>query len=169
MIFPERTKREGSVPMRSACRQVIAMAGLLAVPVFLGACSSPLPPVTANGTLTVEVNPLGGISLTDAYPDITDGSQVTVTDPSGKVIGTGTLSYSQVRTDVEALILGKAMGLGAEADLMEADIAVYTFTVTGLPGGETRYGFSVGTNRGTIWESPQQVKDPALSLGSLSS
>lgn len=49
------------------------------------------------------------------------------------------------------------------------NMAVYTFTVTGLPGGEARYGFSAGTNRGTIWEPPSQVKNPQLTLGSLSS
>jgi hypothetical protein len=143
--------------------------GFLAAPVVLGACSSSPPPVTAHGTLTVEVNPLGGTNLTDAYPDITNGSQVTVTDPSGKVIGTGTLSYDKTMTDTEAAIAGTELGLGSEADLLQADIAVYNFTVTGLTGGLSRYGFSVGTNRGAIWESPSQVKDPQLSLGSLSS
>jgi hypothetical protein len=36
--------------------------------------------------------------MSEAYPDVTDGSQVTVTDSSGKVIGTGTLSYSKADT-----------------------------------------------------------------------
>ena len=155
--------------MRSARGQTAVVAGFLGSAVVLGACSSSPPPVTAHGTLTVEVNPLGGTEVAQAYPDITDGSQVTVTDPSGKVVGTGTLAYSKSQTATEALLLGTQMGLGANAADMVLDIAVYTFTVTGLPGGLPRYGFSVGTNRGTIWESPSQVKDPQLSLGSLSS
>jgi hypothetical protein len=153
--------------MRSARRRAVAAA------VFLGtgaicACSSSPPPATSHGTLTVEVDPLGGTQVAQAYPDITDGSQVTVTDSSGKVIGTGTLSYDKTRTAVEAAVLAGMSGVSSEAALMQAYITVYDFTVTGLPGGESRYGFSIGTNRGTIWESPSQVKNPKLSLGSLS-
>ncbi len=48
------------------------------------------------------------------------------------------------------------------------DIAVYHFTVTGLPGGLPRYGIKIG-NRDTHWESASQIKDPSLTLGSLSS
>jgi hypothetical protein len=144
-------------------------AALIAAALAVTACSSGPPPVTSRGSLTLEVNPLGGTEVTDAYPDITDGSQVTVTDSSGKVIGTGTLSYSKQQTDVQALMAGTAMGLGSSASDLELDMAVYTFTVTGLPGGLPRYGFTMGHNRGTIWETPSQVKDPSLSLGSLSS
>jgi hypothetical protein len=36
--------------------------------------------------------------MTEAYPDITDGSQVTVTCSSGTVMGTSTLSYSKADT-----------------------------------------------------------------------
>jgi hypothetical protein len=64
----------------------------------LAGCSSGPPPVTAHGELTVYNNPFGGESMSEAYPDVTDGSQVTVTDSSGKVIGTGTLSYSKADT-----------------------------------------------------------------------
>jgi len=141
----------------------------LTVAAALTGCSSGPPPVTAHGTLTLEVNPLGGVEVSDAYPDITAGTQVTVTDSSGEVIGTGTLSYNREQTDTQALVLGAAMGLGANADDLDIDIAVYTFTVTGLPGGKARYGFTVGTNRGTIWEGPGQAKDPSFTLGSLSS
>ena len=158
-----RRQRSESVMRYAVLAAVILPAAVLT------ACSSSPPPVTTHGTLTVEVNPLGGTEVSEAYPDITSGTQVTVTNPSGTVIGTGTLSYSKSQTDAEAFVLGTAMGLGTSADDLELDIGVYTFTVTGLPGGLSRYGFSVGTNRGTIWESPSKVKDPQLSLGSLSS
>ena len=36
-------------------------------------CSSSPPPITARGTLTVYVGLLSGVSLQDAYPDISDG------------------------------------------------------------------------------------------------
>jgi hypothetical protein len=48
-------------------------------------------------------------------------------------------------------------------------VAIYTFTVAQLPGGLPRYGFSVGKNRGLYGVAASQVKDPGLSLGSLSS
>jgi hypothetical protein len=149
----------------------IALLVLVLVLVFVvAACGSSAPPIAANGTLTVEVNPLGGVEVSNAYPDITDGSQVTVTDSSGTVVGTGTLSYSKTQTDAEALVLGTAMGLGANADDLDLDVGVYTFTVTGLPGGEARYGIKVGQNRGTIWFTASQMKaGPSLTLGSLSS
>jgi hypothetical protein len=98
--------------------------------------------------------------VASAYPDITSGSQVTVTSPSGAVIGIGTLAYDKVMSDTEAAIAGTEMGLGTSSDLLQADIAVYTFTVTGLPGGDAGFGFSAGSGHGTIWESPSQVKDP---------
>lgn len=113
------------------------------------------------------MNPLGGTDVSEAYPDITDGTQVTVTDSSGTVIGTGTLSYSKSQSVTQALLMGTEMGMGASAADMVLDVAVYTFTVTGLPAGLSRYGFSVGTNRGTIWETASQAKDPQLTLGSL--
>jgi len=88
-----------------------------------------------------------------------------VTDSSGKVIGTGTLSYSSA--DTAAFLLEATAGTGLTAAELEPDVAVYTFTVT-VPGGLARYGITVGRNRGVIYESASQMKDPGLTLGSLS-
>ena len=143
---------------------VVAAAALSTLAVI--ACGSSPPPVAAHGELTVYNNPFGGLSMSDAYPDVTDGSQVTVTDSSGKVIGTGTLSYSKADTFsflVQAEV--KYPQIGAS---LSSDIALYRFTVTGLPGGLPRYGFTVGKGRGTIWVNAKNVKDPGLTLGSLS-
>ena len=56
-------------------------AVLLALAIPVTACSSAPPQMTVNGTVTVEDNPDQGV-----YPPVQDGSQVTVTDASGKVI-----------------------------------------------------------------------------------
>lgn len=105
--------------------------------------------------------------MADAYPDVTAGSQVTVTNSAGSVIGTGTLSFDKVKT-LEFVLQGSAKYPELASTLAD-DVAVYDFTATGLPGGLARYGFSVGKNRETIWVSPSQAKDPGLTLGSLSS
>ena len=39
------------------------------------ACGSSSPPVTAHGELTMYNNPFGGLSMSEAYPDIADGSR----------------------------------------------------------------------------------------------
>jgi hypothetical protein len=142
---------------------LIASAAISALAVT--ACGSSPPPVAAHGELTVYNNPFGGLSMSEAYPDVTDGSQVTVTDPAGKVIGTGTLSYSKADTFsflVQAEVKYPQIGFS-----LSEDIVLYRFTVTGLPGGLPRYGFTVGKGRGTIWVNAKNVKDPGLSLGSL--
>lgn len=103
--------------------------------------------ITAHGTEDVTVSPGSGMTVQDAFPDVTNGSQVTVVDPSGKVIGTGTLSYAKGDT-------------GAAIQWAMA----YDFTVT-VPGGETRYGIQIGHDRGTVWFTPAQMtKGPALQL-----
>jgi hypothetical protein len=129
-------------------------------------CGSSPPTVTANGTLAVYDNPLSGVSMQEAYPDVTNGGQVTVTDSSGKIIGTGTLSYSKAKTF--SFLFQAAVKYGQTAADLAPDVAIYTFKITDLPGGLLRYGFTVGKGRGTIWVPLSQVKDPGLTLGSLS-
>jgi hypothetical protein len=99
--------------------------------------------------------------------DITDGSQVTVTDSSHKVIGTGTLAEDDSKAaqkvikeyDTLQVSLG-ALGQGGPG------MSIYKFTVTGLPAGQPLYGISVGQNRGTVWFSEKQMRSgPGLSLG----
>jgi hypothetical protein len=140
---------------------------LIALVFVVAACGSSAPPVTAHGTLTVYDDPFSGLSMEEAYPDITTGAQVTVTNASGTVIGTGALSYS--KADVLEFVLEASAKYPDLASTLADDVAIYTFTVSGLPGGLARYGFTVGKNRATIWVSPSQVNNPGLSLGSLSS
>ena len=103
--------------------------------------------LTVHGAEDVSVSPGSGMTVQQAFPDITSGSQVTVVDPSGKVIGTGTLAYAK----------------GDATAALQWEMA-YVFTVT-VPAGEARYGIQVGHGRGTVWFTPQQMaKGPALSL-----
>lgn len=133
---------------------------------FLAGCSSGPPPVKSHGTVTLMANPLSGDPVSQAYPDVTDGSQVVVTDSSGKVIGTGTLTPDTAEESV--LRQMTAASLKVNADLLAPDIVVYQFVVT-VPGGLDRYGVKVGQNRGTIYETAEEMKDgPSLTLGSLS-
>ena len=145
-------------------RPALLIAAALTLTAAAGCSSSPAP-ITAHGMLTVYDSPFSGLSMADAYPDITDGSQVTVTDPSGTVFGNGTLSYSKADT-LRFLLEAEAQYPQIGATLA-SDIAIYTFTVT-VPGGEPRYGIQAGRNRGTIWQSAAQMKaGPGLTLGSL--
>lgn len=132
----------------------------------LAACGSAPPPITSQGSVTLYSGLLSGMNVQDSYPDIASGSQVVVTDDSGKVIGTGTLSYDSGMTSALVTYAGLAAKLPSY-DFTQ-DVAVYAFTVSGLPAGLPRYGIKVGQNRGTIWETASQIKDPSLTLGSLS-
>lgn len=76
------------------------------------------------------------------------GSQVMVTDPSGKVIGTGTLgTWSHARTTT-------------------AGVTTYTcampFTITSVPH-EPSYGFQIANVPGTIWVT-NVIKPVSLNL-----
>lgn len=100
--------------------------------------------------------------------DVTDGSQVTVTDSSGKVIGTGTLhtdnSKAAQAIESESALLSAALGPMSDG----SSTSVYDFTVT-VPAGLDRYGVSVGGgSHGTLWESEAQMKaGPQIGLGCL--
>ena len=143
-----------------------ALIAAAIVAAVLAGCSSGPPPVKSHGTITLMANPLGGDPVSEAYPDVTDGSQVIITDSSGKVIGTGTLSPDIGQESV--LRQMTAASLKVDADLLAPDIVVYQFAVT-VPGGLDRYGVKVGQNRGTIYETAKEMKNgPSLTLGSLS-
>lgn len=129
-------------------RKILLEASAALLLIGAVACSSSPAPVTAHGTVEVAASILNGTNTSD-YPDITDGAQVTVVNSAGTVIGTGTLHFQ--RTLNIALV----------------DSDWYTFTVSGLPGGLARYGFQVGNqSRGTVWETPAEVKSgPSLCVG----
>lgn len=152
----------------TARRCLIPAAAVSAIS-LLSACSSTPPPVAAHGTVTLYTGLLSGSSVAEAYPDVTAGSQVTVTNTSGTVIGTGTLSYDKTEEFELVTLAAAKMGsnAGVTAAALSSDVAVYEFTVT-VPSGLSRYGISVGTGRGTIYENAAEMKDPALTLGSLS-
>lgn len=151
-----------------------AAALVLAAGVTAGllAGGSTPPPIVSHGTVTLLTEIIGGPEVTSAYPDVTTGSQVTVTGSSGTVLGTGTLSYSLPETTADATSLanafnGDAGGSAVTAGEMAVHVAVYDFTVS-VPGGQARYGVSVGQNRGTEWLSAAQMKaGPALQIGSM--
>src|SRR5262249_1530951 len=140
-----RARGRGGIMRRTSALIASAAISVLAVT----ACGSSPPPVTAHGELTVYNNPFSGLSMSEAYPDVTDGAQVTVTDSSGKVIGTGTLSYS--KADTFSFLVQAEVKYPQIGQSLSSDIALYRFTVTDLPGGLPRYGFSIGKGRGTIW------------------
>jgi hypothetical protein len=121
-------------------------AVVLTVTLVLSACSSTPPSFTAHGTLAISAGMFAGGPPSELFPNISDGGQVTVVNPSNTVIGTGTLSLQ-----------------GSPAETV-GETDTYTFTVENLPGGLSRCGFQIGQNRGTVWETPSKAKDPSLSL-----
>ena len=113
---------------------------LLALAITVTACSSAPQDMTVNGTVEVADNPAAGID-----PPVQVGSQVTVTDPSGKVIGFTTLNGNAAQGPVYTL----------------------TFGFTGkVPEGESSYGVTVNGLSGTEHYTQQQMQQgPALCAG----
>lgn len=122
-----------------------AAVSLLAVACFaVAACGSSS--VTIRGTVTPSSNSSSvfgpGMTATSyaacSLASPAPGSQVTVTDPSGKVIGTGTL------------------GFWSNANTTVSGTTVYPcempFTIQGV-SSEPRYGFHIDGVPGTIWET----------------
>lgn len=126
----------------------VFFSALIAVIVLVNAKGAPV--FTGHGTLTVSESTLdsGGLSLSEAYPDIADGGQVEIVNPAGAVVGVGTLSQQKVPA-----------GQAAIDALSMSTSEYFTFTVPNLPPGLTRYGIKVGHDRGTLWESATAVKN----------
>lgn len=166
---PRKRSRHGIIA--AVVVVVIAAAGITAGLLLSGGSTSP--PIVSHGTVTLLTGIIGGPEVSSAYPDVTNGSQVTVTNSAGTVVGTGTLSYSLPQTAADAASLaaafnGDAGGSVVTAGEMALHVAVYDFTVD-VPGGQARYGVTVGTH-GTEWLSASQMKSgPALQIGSLTS
>jgi hypothetical protein len=96
--------------------------------------------MTVNGTVIVPDDPLSG----DTSP-VSDGSQVTVTDPAGKVIGFTTLNGNAPQGALYTL--------------------TYGFTVK-IPEGESSYGIAVSGLTGvTRFTQAQMRQGPALCGG----
>lgn len=102
--------------------------------------------VTIHGTL--EVDDFTGQCLNDpGFSDLTAGTQVVVKDSTGTVIGTGALGFNAQQTQIQSSL---QPGLS---------VCIYPFTVTGVQGGEPRYGIEV-SHRGTVWFSAKQITKP---------
>jgi len=109
--------------------------GILAVALSIAGCSSTPAEMTVHGTVTEQ-------NILDDTP-VQDGSQVTVTDPSGKVLAFTSLSED---SSTESLIM-------------------FTFTVK-VPEGESSYGIAVSGAPGTVHYTQQQMKaGPSLCVG----
>jgi len=116
-------------------RYVIKFGAAAATAVLiLTACSSGEANITAKGMVRVCQ---GGADNTG----LTAGSQVTVVDPTSKVVGVSSLTEmsNPPATDTAALY------------------GDYTFTVT-VPGGLPHYGIEVGTGAAPVWFSVNQMK-----------
>ncbi len=170
--IPESQEEAPGKPRRRRPAILAASGGVTALLIILGALFaagvfSGQGTITAHGSELVFANPLDGQNVQNAYPDISDGTQVTVVNSSGTVVGTGTLQSDPAAT-VRALKSAVAGISGLSASDFTSFVAEYDFTVT-VPGGLARYGIRAGQNRGTTWLTPQQMRNgPALSLGSLS-
>jgi hypothetical protein len=159
-------ERRRSWPRRHKVLTVLlALAALFALLVGLGLALGSGGPsgFTAHGTEQLCTSPLLNTSPDD-FPDITSGAQVTVTDPSGKVIGSGALSADPketvIKTAEERAVLEASTGVSN----IVANDQVYDFTVTSLPAGQPRYGISIG-HRGTVWYSEKQMRGgPSVTL-----
>lgn len=115
-----------------------AAAALLAA--ALSSCSSTPATMTVNGTVIVPDNPASGDTST-----VTEGTQLTVTDPAGKVLAFTTLN--------------------GNADQGRTFTLTYGFTVK-VPEGESSYGVSISGVPGTQHYTQQQMKQrPALCVG----
>jgi hypothetical protein len=149
----------GRVPLwrRPVVWVVAGVLGVAAIAGIVFAVTSGPGSFTAHGTEEVCVD----------APDITDDTQVTVLDSAGHVLGTGSLAEdnspeaTKLITQYDAL----QVSLGSFGN-SGPGMSIYTFTVTGLPGGQARYGIAVGQNRGTVYFTEQQMRSgPGVNLG----
>lgn len=84
------------------------------------------------------------------FADIREGAQVTVTDPTGKVLATGALAEGRVQP---------------HPSIDGAKTCVFAFSVKSIPSGLTMYGVEV-SHRGRMQYREVDLTQPlALSLG----
>ena len=130
-------------------RMIISLPRILAVAAVAGVLGLAMAGCGGGSTSTVngQVTPSGSASAlglggdTQAYTECsndtpTPGTQVTVTDPGGKVIGNASL------------------GLWSHATISQSGLTLYTcnmpFTMKDVPA-EPRYGFVINNVPGKIW------------------
>jgi hypothetical protein len=139
--------------MEQMRRTIAAALAVTALTAGLGLAACGSSQITVKGAEEVCGGDAQGTSP-PGYTDVTAGTQVIVTDPAGTVIGTGTLAG------------GPATTWSTTNAGLTTSSQVYRFTVT-VPGGEKRYGISIGNvSRGRIWFSQQEMQaGPGLGLG----
>lgn len=149
---PPASHRRKQVPRKRRWAVVVALGAAAAIVAIVLVVTGGSSQITSKGAL--ELDDFNGNCLLDSgFSDITEGAQVVVTNSSGSVIGTTSLSYNGPLSSAESKIQ-KGMS-----------VCVYPFTVT-VPGALSRYGITV-SHRGTVWFSAAQMaKGPGLSLGS---
>ena len=126
--------------MKLRPRPVAALFFTAALALTATACSNTPSQMTVKGTVTVVDNPVAGED-----PPVSDGSQVTVTDPAEKVIGFTTLN--------------------GDADQGATFTLTFGFTVK-VPEGEASYGIAVSGLNGTTRYTEKQMKaGPAICAG----
>ena len=139
---PQRKKRHWQLYTLLGISALVVLIVVVTVVLTGGGASA----VTIKGTVTpssgassvfgagVNATTYAGCAAASPMP----GTQITVTDPSGKVIGTGTL------------------GVWADSSVTTSGLTVYLcdmpFTIKNVPS-EQRYGFSINGVPGTIWET----------------
>ena len=135
-----------------------ALAGLLAAPFLLGGCSSSPPPdMTVHGIVELatqqfsEIQP-GQLDYNAAYYQVDQGNaQVTITDPSGRVLAVVPLDNGNVNQPPVSTTGGLDINTGWTAK---------------VPEGESFYGISVSGVPGTIHFTEAQMKaGPAVCVG----
>lgn len=133
----------------------VAAAGVLIAAGAAAGCSGGPGSITAHGTVQ------------DCTGALSGGDQVTVADPGGKVLGSGSLTEdnSQQAASAEKIYDETQLPLG-ELGADTSGMTIYDFTVTGLPGGGARYGISAGNGHNAVWFTPAEMKKgPGLTLG----
>jgi hypothetical protein len=126
-----------------------AMTGMVMAALAVAACSSSPPPMTVHGTVEVAVQDYSEFA---SYTQIQhDNTQVTVTDPSGKVIAVTTAADDNV-----------AQGPSVPGDLT----LTVGFTVK-VPQGLSFYGITVtgGGNTPVQFTQAQMQQGPAVCIG----
>jgi hypothetical protein len=114
----------------------------------LAACSSSPAPITVNGTVQVSINEADNIGNPgSAVNPFGNGGTVTVVSGAGKTLAEGPVTPSK----------------NAGEDEGSTAVLNYQFSLS-VPGGQPRYGLELSGVTGIAWETPAQMKHPALSV-----
>ena len=149
MSFTKFVVAISSVLLLSSC----ASAGSEAIQVFGGITVPPQYPVRPDGELPgdrdEQLQDGGPCYASEGYDDISEGSQVTVKNAAGEIVGVGSLSAG-VQTGSEGYTYRDQLNLDPAICFFE-----FSFQV---PSGEEFYSLSVGNdNRGEITYTAEEL------------